>query len=214
LGQSGFFCAALVFFVPLCPTLCSFVLFCAGLGKKVCNPRMTHLLIPYYIFKWNTVTIKPLLQQVKHPTHFPRKLQKVQKVARKVATRKATPKVARSCKIAKATRCTKSSKSRPKDAKVTRSCTKSSKSRPKDAKVTRSCKIAARRRQAYRSEDPPQGGKSLTELAPFVLEQSPALPLTFGRFHSKKGGKCLFWPECELAKSLPPSICTHLRFLL
>jgi hypothetical protein len=56
---------------------------------------MKHLLIPYYIFKWNVVASKTLLQQVKTAYSFCAKLQKVAKVAR---TAKSHTKVARTAK--------------------------------------------------------------------------------------------------------------------
>jgi hypothetical protein len=90
---------------PKSSKILHFVALCA---KILQNPPKTlqklqkHLLIPYYLFQWDTVTSKTCYNRGKQPTHFAQKLQKVPKVARnlqKLQSRKvheSSPKVAKS----------------------------------------------------------------------------------------------------------------------
>jgi hypothetical protein len=97
LCRFGFFCAALCHFGFFCAALVFFVLFCAVLGKfgvkwfflcrfgeKSLQSSPKDLLIPYYIFKWNVVTSKTLLQQGKTPNTFCAKVAKSSKSCTKL----------------------------------------------------------------------------------------------------------------------------------
>jgi hypothetical protein len=86
---------------------------------------MKHLLIPYYIFKWNVVTSKTLLQQGKTPNTFCAKVAKSSKscVQRSCAEVAKVAKVQRSCaEVAKVAKVQRSCAEVAKVAKVQRSC--------------------------------------------------------------------------------------------